>query len=124
MTLKPEPSKFVDFRLLEGPRQEQEAQRPPKGSHEGAPNGAKMVSKRVFKYGLYPNGGPSGSDGLRRVLFESIWGSFFRDFKCFFFMVSGWMFIVFSCSYLVCIFLFFSDGHRKRGYTLKKGMSY
>ena len=77
MTLKPEPSKFVDFRLLEGPRQEQEAQRPPKGSHEGPPNGPKMVKERVFKYGLYPNGGPYGSDGLRRVLFESIWGSFF-----------------------------------------------
>ena len=36
-----------------------------------------MRSERVFKYGLYPNGGPGGSDGLRRVLFESIWGSFF-----------------------------------------------
>ena len=47
MTLKPDPSKFVDFRLLEGPRQEQEAQRPPKGSHEGAPNGAKMVNNEV-----------------------------------------------------------------------------
>ena len=108
MTLTSEPSKFVDFRLLEGPRQEQEAQRPPKGSHEGPPNGAKMVSKRVFKYGLYPNGCPSGSDGLRRVLFESIWGSFFfLMILNVFFMVSGWIFVVFSCSYLVCIFLFF-----------------
>ena len=84
MTLQPKPSNFVDFRLLEGPRQEQEAQRPPKGSHEGAPNGAKMVSKRVFKYGLYPNGGPSDSDGLRRVLFESIWGSFLLILNVFF----------------------------------------
>ena len=47
MTLKPEPSKFVDFRLLEGPRQGQEAQRPPKGCPKGGQSGAKMAKNDV-----------------------------------------------------------------------------
>ena len=47
ITLNPDPLKFVNFRLLESPRQEQEAKRPPKGSPMGGQGGAKMAKKDV-----------------------------------------------------------------------------
>ena len=61
MTLKPKPSKFVDFRLLEGPRQGQEAQRPPKGCRKGGQSGAKMAKNDVqegLEIRLVSKGGP------------------------------------------------------------------
>ena len=70
-----------------------------KGSQKGPPREAKVeskwckvTSKRVLKYGLYPKGAPSGSDGLWRTPLEVIWDpkiSFFHMTKtgissCFF----------------------------------------
>ena len=49
ITLKPDPLKFVNFRLLESPRQEQEAKRLPKGCPKGGQSGAKMTKNDVQK---------------------------------------------------------------------------
>ena len=47
ITLEPDPLKFVNFRLLESPRQAQEAKRHPKGCPKGGQSGAKMTKNDV-----------------------------------------------------------------------------
>ena len=49
ITLKPDPLKFVNFRLLESPRQAQEAKRLPKECPKGGQSGAKMTKNDVQK---------------------------------------------------------------------------
>ena len=97
ITLKPDPLKFVNFRLLESPRQAQEAKRLPKGCPEGGQSEAKMtkndvqkgveirrVSKGVPKVAQMVSGG---------CLWKPFWGSFL--------MILGCIFIPFCCSFLV-----------------------
>ena len=49
ITLKPDLPKFVNFRLLESPRQEQEAKRLPKGCPKGGKSGAKITKNDIQK---------------------------------------------------------------------------
>ena len=74
----------------------QDRNKSPKGLQKGPPWEAKVeprwqkkTFKRVLKYGLYPKGAPSGSDGLWKAPFEAIWGQLFDDFGCIFICCFG-----------------------------------
>ena len=71
------------------PRASRKRNRCRKGSQKGTPREAKaepkwrtVTSQRVSKYGLYPKGPPSVSDGLWRAPLEVIWDTKARIFSC------------------------------------------